>query len=587
MFSEERRLLRIAIATLVCFVAFWAVACALGPARARADDSFSLVPTMTAVSNDYPPQQLLAAARIQVDASGHVTANLGMPFDYVRYSADDPQHTHPLQTIGTGSILMTGSYRPDLYSMQGRYHLEYTTETTGGWMGSDRRTDVYEGTFSAVITGPGTEVAVTVKSTWTNQHYSFSAGQWVPSESGSGQFTEVFKYRQVGGPTPPPPMATVENCGNSWISFDGGASFTPLTDGDVLRPGCIVRTEDVPEATAPYLKGGGRTILVFGKGFRQTIEPNSTVRVYDWGAQVESGSVVTESNPNQPYGPGSSTGFCSGKDPGAFQYPQQLTSEAVGRPALLEKAAAAGSSHYRVEVTPEGMEVAVFSGKVYAKSTVTQAVVQLSAGQSVTLGSGGLSPVSGKTFVDVTASDPYRTAIIGMALRGIVSGYQAGTAWEFHPLDSVKRAQFAKMIDGVMQLPATEDMAVPFTDLGPDELDDLYPHEYVAMAAAAGITTGLKEPGRFGPYDPITRAQMTTMIVRAANMLWPGLLDTPPAGWTGAMSSFTDGTHGPNLHMAEYNGLLEGLSGFGKSWDPWKYATRGEVAQMLWNLMTR
>ncbi len=75
MFSEERRLLRIAIATLVCFVVFWAVACALSPARAQADDSFSLVPTMTAASNDYPPQQLLAAARIQVDSIGHVTAH--------------------------------------------------------------------------------------------------------------------------------------------------------------------------------------------------------------------------------------------------------------------------------------------------------------------------------------------------------------------------------------------------------------------------------------------------------------------------------------------------------------------------------
>ena len=76
MFSEERRLLRITVATVVGFVVLWAVACALGPARAQADDSFSLTPTMTAASNDYPPQQLLAAARIQVDSIGHVTAQL-------------------------------------------------------------------------------------------------------------------------------------------------------------------------------------------------------------------------------------------------------------------------------------------------------------------------------------------------------------------------------------------------------------------------------------------------------------------------------------------------------------------------------
>jgi len=53
------------------------------------------------------------------------------------------------------------------------------------------------------------------------------------------------------------------------------------------------------------------------------------------------------------------------------------------------------------------------------------------------------------------------------------------------------------------------------------------------------------------------------------------------------MSSFTDVNHGATMRTAEYNGLLEGLQGFGRAWDPWKQATRGEVAQMLWNLMTR
>ena len=44
-----------------------------------------------------------------------------------------------------------------------------------------------------------------------------------------------------------------------------------------------------------------------------------------------------------------------------------------------------------------------------------------------------------------------------------------------------------------------------------------------------------------------------------------------------------DPIHGLGLRLAEYNGLLVGVLGFGADWDPWKYASRGEVAQMLWN----
>ena len=43
--------------------------------------------------------------------------------------------------------------------------------------------------------------------------------------------------------------------------------------------------------------------------------------------------------------------------------------------------------------------------------------------------------------------------------------------------------------------------------------------------------------------------------------------------------------HGENLRIAEYNGLLDGLLGMGPGWDVTANATRGEVAQMLWNLL--
>jgi hypothetical protein len=186
-------------------------------------------------------------------------------------------------------------------------------------------------------------------------------------------------------------------------------------------------------------------------------------------------------------------------------------------------------------------------------------------------------------FWDVSFSHPYATAVNAMAAAGIIGGYEVPGGREFRPQNSAWRAQFAKMIVGAVNLPVAEsDSLAPFTDLDGDEPANLYPHEYVAAAYRAGITRG-KTASTFAPWDDISRAQVITMVVRAAKNLRPGVLQTPPTGWNGQIGRF-DSTHGDNLVWAEYNGLLDGLQGYGASWDPWHKMTRGEVAQMLYNL---
>lgn len=187
-------------------------------------------------------------------------------------------------------------------------------------------------------------------------------------------------------------------------------------------------------------------------------------------------------------------------------------------------------------------------------------------------------------FTDVKPGDPYYDAIMELAVRQIVSGFGDG---RFGPGESVRRAQFAKMIVGVLGLPVDEDdwphPEVRFVDLGADDLSDLYPHEYVSVCFRNGITQG-KTPTSFVPYDHITRYQVISMVVRAVEKLRPGYLTTPTPGfglWRG------DPTHGPNAAQAEYSGLLEGLghSGGLQSLDPYGNMTRGEVAQVLCNLL--
>lgn len=145
--------------------------------------------------------------------------------------------------------------------------------------------------------------------------------------------------------------------------------------------------------------------------------------------------------------------------------------------------------------------------------------------------------------------NPYRQAIRGTQLRGLVSGYEV-PRYEFRPDNPVLRAQCAKILCGAFELWVDESMSSPFTDSGEDDPPSLYPHEYVAAAAAHGITRGLT-PSRFGPYEPVTRAQAATMPVQAA-MARSDVLRVPPRGRTGRMAGFSESSRGENMRIAEY-----------------------------------
>lgn len=186
------------------------------------------------------------------------------------------------------------------------------------------------------------------------------------------------------------------------------------------------------------------------------------------------------------------------------------------------------------------------------------------------------------SFPDVPFDHPYAGVIADLANREIVTGYADG---RFGPNDFVYRQQFAKMIVRTMEFPVSEaawpNPSIPFADLGPDILpgpgvnDSLYPHEYVAVCALAGITNGTS-PTAFSPWGRISRAQLITMVTRAAGVGDPG-------SYVPSFGNF-DPTHYPWARRAEYAGLLDGLQGVGPSYDFWRFATRGEVCQVLYNL---
>ena len=186
-------------------------------------------------------------------------------------------------------------------------------------------------------------------------------------------------------------------------------------------------------------------------------------------------------------------------------------------------------------------------------------------------------PTAG-AFADITAGSPYGGAILGLAEAGAISGFDDGT---FGAGRTTSRAQVAKMISGVLGIADWGTTVTPFTDLGPMD-GELYPQVYISALYSAGAIEGTG-PGRFSPYESVTRAQLVTMIVRALRTLDPSALSEPPAGFTPAVGSFSV-SYDESMSMAEYNGLLDGLESYGPNWDPWAPATRGEVAQILQNL---
>ena len=186
-------------------------------------------------------------------------------------------------------------------------------------------------------------------------------------------------------------------------------------------------------------------------------------------------------------------------------------------------------------------------------------------------------------FPDVPGTHPYSTAIDGIAAADVISGFEDGT---FGPDKPVIRQQFGKMIVKTMGLTVTGTEVCPFGDVAAQVgTDPFYPSKYAALCATHSITLGT-DSTHFSPTLNIRRTQVITMVVRAANTLASDILDPVPTGWSGVLS-YGDPDHGANIKKAEYNGLLAGIQGPGgtlASWDPLGYATRGEVAQILWSL---
>lgn len=171
----------------------------------------------------------------------------------------------------------------------------------------------------------------------------------------------------------------------------------------------------------------------------------------------------------------------------------------------------------------------------------------------------------GMRFTDLPNTEWSYGYVSYLFCRGVISGYEDGT---FRPGESATRAQLTKMITIAFGLTLYNPINPDFSDV---PYGSVY-YQFVETAFYHHIIAGYSD-GTFRPGEPITRAQVTKLVVLAKG--WslispaqPDFTDVTTAYWAysfietaflqGVISGYQDGTFQPNdlVNRAQFSKIL-------------------------------
>lgn len=194
----------------------------------------------------------------------------------------------------------------------------------------------------------------------------------------------------------------------------------------------------------------------------------------------------------------------------------------------------------------------------------------------------GIPDFQSRRFTD-TEGDSCQYAADTLFTYGILQGMGDGT---FRPQSGLTRAQLCALLVQAMGLPDDPGQP-PFSDVA----DNSWYAPYIRAAQAAGYVEGTGN-GAFSPEAPVTHEQLITILGRLAaelNMLFhnaalaaPGTYDLPrdysdwAKPWVWLLAQSQQNILGEPLSMLY--APLEDI-------DPQASATRGETAQVLYNIL--
>lgn len=180
------------------------------------------------------------------------------------------------------------------------------------------------------------------------------------------------------------------------------------------------------------------------------------------------------------------------------------------------------------------------------------------------------------SFKDVAADAWYGKAVSFIAAREIATGTGNGN---FSPDTKLTRGQFIVMLMKAYGIAPDANQQDNFKDAG-----NTYYTSYLAAAKRLGIAQGIGN-SMFAPDKEITRQEMFTLLYNALKVI-----NKLPKGNSGkTLSDFSDAERVESwareaMTLLVETGITEGNSGKLK---PGSAATRAEIAQILYNLMSK
>ncbi|OCT14779.1 hypothetical protein A8709_11450 [Paenibacillus pectinilyticus] len=115
-----------------------------------------------------------------------------------------------------------------------------------------------------------------------------------------------------------------------------------------------------------------------------------------------------------------------------------------------------------------------------------------------------------KLYTDATTISTWALDAIGEASQ---KAFVSGSYGKFNPQTTVTRAEFTKMLVGVLGLDVKTSKATSFKDVTPDD----WFYSYVNTAYQAGFISGYSDD-QFNPNEKMTREQMAVIIVKALGL---------------------------------------------------------------------
>ncbi len=189
----------------------------------------------------------------------------------------------------------------------------------------------------------------------------------------------------------------------------------------------------------------------------------------------------------------------------------------------------------------------------------------------------GYNPIE---FNDVVKGAWYEKAAVFTAARGIVTGLDEAT---FGPGQKLTRAQFITMFLRAYGIVPEQGQGLSGKDNFSDAGDTWYTN-YILAAKTMGITKGIGS-NLFAPDREITRQEMFTMLYNGLKIM--GELEDKSNSETG-LNAFDDSAQIAKWSKEAAAALVgKGIvSGSNNKLSPTAYTTRGEMAQVLYKLLS-